>query len=90
MVKREVDTPGGRSGHVILGGFSQGSAVALWSLCTGMARLKRYLGAFVGLSAWMSLTKEAQGFAAGGKGGHQCLFAMVLSRTGSKRSWKPD
>lgn len=66
IMESEVDRLGGRSDHVILGGFSQGSAVALWSLFTGVAGLKGCLGAFVGFSAWMPFTKEAMDFITSG------------------------
>ena len=60
IVEEEVDRLGGKSDKVVLGGFSQGSATALWSLFTGAAATKGNLGAFIGLSAWMPFTKEAK------------------------------
>ena len=60
IVEAEVGRLGGHAEKVVLGGFSQGSAVALWSVFTGAAMTKGTLGAFVGLSAWMPFTKEAK------------------------------
>lgn len=59
IVEKEVRRLGGDASKVILGGFSQGSATALWALFTGAAMTRGSLGAFVGLSAWMPFTKEA-------------------------------
>src|SRR4051812_13498540 len=53
LVEEEVNRLGGDSKKVLLGGFSQGSATALWSLFSGAAAIQGDLGAFVGLSAWM-------------------------------------
>ncbi|KAF2190517.1 alpha/beta-hydrolase [Zopfia rhizophila CBS 207.26] len=58
-VEDEAERLGGSSRRIILGGFSQGGATALWSLFSGAATAKGKLGAFVGLSAWMPFTKEA-------------------------------
>lgn len=55
----EVEKLDGKVERVVLGGFSQGSAVALWSLFTGADKTVDRLGAFVGLSAWMPFTREA-------------------------------
>ncbi|KAF2689407.1 alpha/beta-hydrolase [Lentithecium fluviatile CBS 122367] len=60
IIEEEVGILGGNAEKVILGGFSQGSATALWSLFTGAAMMKGNLGAFVGLSAWMPFAKEAK------------------------------
>lgn len=60
VIEEEVEKLGGKSNKIILGGFSQGSATALWSLFTGAALSGGSLGAFVGLSAWMPFTNEAK------------------------------
>ncbi|KAJ4297467.1 hypothetical protein N0V90_005358 [Kalmusia sp. IMI 367209] len=59
IIESEVDKLNGDANRIALGGFSQGSAVALWSLFTGVVEAKRSIGAFMGLSAWMPFTKEA-------------------------------
>jgi predicted esterase len=58
IVEKEVQRLNGNSHKVFLGGFSQGSSVAMWSLFTGAATTTGRLGGFVGLSAWMPFTKE--------------------------------
>ncbi|OAG05028.1 uncharacterized protein CC84DRAFT_1177148 [Paraphaeosphaeria sporulosa] len=78
-IENEVDKLDEKSDRVILGGFSQRLAVALWSLFTGPAGLKGCLGAFVGLSAWMPFAKEAMAFIAGD------TEARVSSRYGTLR-----
>ncbi|KAF2116626.1 Alpha/Beta hydrolase protein [Lophiotrema nucula] len=60
VVEEEIDKLGGRSENIILGGFSQGSATALWSLFTGAVASRGSLGAFVGLSAWMPFINDAK------------------------------
>ncbi|KAF2257076.1 alpha/beta-hydrolase [Trematosphaeria pertusa] len=60
IIEAEVERLAGQADRIILGGFSQGSAIALWSLFTGAAMTKGPLGAFVGLSAWMPFTKKAK------------------------------
>lgn len=59
IVEKEVQRLDGNARKVFLGGFSQGSAIALWSLFTGAATIAGRLGGFVGLSAWMPFTREA-------------------------------
>lgn len=59
-IEEEAERLGGNAEKIILGGFSQGSATALWSLFTGAAATKGNLGAFIGLSAWMPFTSEAK------------------------------
>ena len=59
IVEKEIDRLEGNSRKIIFGGFSQGSATALWSLFTGAALTKGSLGGFVGLGAWMPFTREA-------------------------------
>ena len=53
-----VSNLGGDSGKVILGGFSQGSSLALWSLFTGAVASTGRLGVFIGLSAWMPFIEK--------------------------------
>lgn len=60
IVEDEVQRLHGKADRVILGGFSQGSATALWSLFTGAAVAKGMLGGFIGLGAWMPFTREAK------------------------------
>ncbi|KAF1962973.1 alpha/beta-hydrolase [Byssothecium circinans] len=60
IVEKEVVMLNGRADKVVLGGFSQGSAVALWSIFTGAVMTKGCLGGFLGLSAWMPFTTEAK------------------------------
>jgi hypothetical protein len=59
VVREEVERLSGESHRVVLGGFSMGSALALWSIFTGAAFTSGKLGGFVGLSAWMPFTQEA-------------------------------
>jgi predicted esterase len=58
IVEKEVQRLDGNPQKVFLGGFSQGSAISLWSLFTGAATTTGRLGGFVGLSAWMPFMKE--------------------------------
>jgi len=58
IVEEEVDRLDGNPSKVFLGGFSQGSAVSLWSLFTGAATSTGRLGGFVGLSAWIPFIEE--------------------------------
>ncbi|KAF2712539.1 hypothetical protein K504DRAFT_464629 [Pleomassaria siparia CBS 279.74] len=60
IVEEEIERLGGKSEKVILGGFSQGSATALWSLFTGAAVARGPLGGFFGIGAWMPFTREAK------------------------------
>lgn len=60
IVESETDRMGGDASKIVLCGFSQGSAVALWSLLTGAATTRGQLGGFIGLSAWMPYTREAR------------------------------
>ncbi|KAF2741128.1 alpha/beta-hydrolase [Polyplosphaeria fusca] len=85
LIEEEVERLAGEAGRIILGGFSQGSATALWSLFTGAAVVDGKLGGFVGLSAWMPFTREAQ--AAVGKKGpiksrFECLQDTFLEIVG--------
>ena len=50
----------GKAENIVLGGFSQGCATALWALLVGAAMTKGRIGAFVGLSAWMPFMKEVK------------------------------
>ncbi|ORY12321.1 Alpha/Beta hydrolase protein [Clohesyomyces aquaticus] len=60
IIKNEVDCLGGHSRRVVIGGFSQGAATALWSLFTGVAASTcGALGGFISLSGWMPFTAEA-------------------------------
>ncbi|KAF2465971.1 alpha/beta-hydrolase [Lindgomyces ingoldianus] len=60
IIEDEANRLGGRSDRIILGGFSQGAATALWSLFTGAAIAQGTLGGFIGLSGWMPFTAEAK------------------------------
>ncbi|KAH7116788.1 Phospholipase/Carboxylesterase-domain-containing protein, partial [Dendryphion nanum] len=60
IIESEVDRLGGNSENIVLGGFSQGSATALWSLFTGLSATKGKLGAFIGLSAWAPFLPEVE------------------------------
>ena len=57
VVENEVDVLNGHVDRVVLGGFSQDSAVALWSILSGAGLSKGHLGGFLGLSAWMPFAK---------------------------------
>ncbi|KAF2499728.1 alpha/beta-hydrolase [Lophium mytilinum] len=59
VIESEVESLGGNSERVVLGGFSQGSATALWTFLTGSATARGRLGAFVGLGTWLPLPKDA-------------------------------
>ncbi|KAF2810062.1 alpha/beta-hydrolase [Mytilinidion resinicola] len=59
VIESEVESLGGNSEHVVLGGFSQGSATALWTFLTGSATVRGKLGAFIGLGTWLPLPKDA-------------------------------
>lgn len=59
-IEEEADRLEGDSSRIILGGFSQGAATALWSLFTGATATRGRLGAFIGLSAWMPFVHEAK------------------------------
>lgn len=56
----EVRLLGGRSERVVLGGISQGGAIALWTLLCRPA-LERGLCAFVGASTWLPFAAEIEG-----------------------------
>ncbi|PSN63741.1 alpha/beta-hydrolase [Corynespora cassiicola Philippines] len=60
VFESEVDLLGGHGDKVILGGFSQGAATALWSLFTGAILTKGGPRAFLGLSPWLPFTAEAE------------------------------
>lgn len=56
VVEREVELLGGRAGKVVLGGISQGEAVALQALFCGQQRI----GAFVGVSGWLPFARQVE------------------------------
>jgi lysophospholipase-2 len=60
IIEDETERLEGRSDKIILGGFSQGSATALWSLFSGAAASKGLLGGFIGIGAWMPFTREVK------------------------------
>jgi lysophospholipase II len=60
IVRTEISLLGGVSRSVILGGFSQGAATALWSLFRGAIASEGPLGAFIGMSAWIPFMNEVK------------------------------
>ena len=60
IVEDEIERLNGNTRRLVLGGFSQGSAVAFWSIITGRSISKGRLGAFIGLSAWIPFRDEVE------------------------------
>lgn len=60
IVEQEIERLDGDSTRLVLGGFSQGSAVALWSMFTGRSIANGRIGAFIGLCAWIPFSEEVE------------------------------
>jgi lysophospholipase II len=60
IIQEEVERLDGKAEKVIFGGFSQGSALAMWSLFMGTATINGSLGALVGVGAWMPFAELAK------------------------------
>ncbi|KND94937.1 Acyl-protein thioesterase 1 [Tolypocladium ophioglossoides CBS 100239] len=58
IVEDEIARLDGRADRLVLGGISQGGAVALWSLLCRRHAAAQRLGAFVGLSTWLPFADE--------------------------------
>lgn len=59
LLDEETERLGGAAHRVVLGGISQGGAVALWTLlCAGDRDVARRLAGFVGVSNLASLRRE--------------------------------
>lgn len=63
IIKKEADIVG--PGNVVLGGISQGCAVAVCALLCGRQRL----GGFVGMCSWMPFREEIKAWAKAGENG---------------------
>ncbi|KAL2160758.1 hypothetical protein VTH06DRAFT_955 [Thermothelomyces fergusii] len=59
LLEEETARLGGAAGRVVLGGISQGGAVAMWTLlCAGAGDVARRLAGFVGASVWLPFAEN--------------------------------
>ena len=62
IVREEVAKLNGHAEKVVLGGISQGGAVAQWTLLCWNAKSVGCLGGFVGMSTWLPLASNVEEF----------------------------
>ncbi|GKU22158.1 unnamed protein product [Fusarium langsethiae] len=60
VIDAEVESLGGESNRVVLGGISQGGAIAMWTLLQN--RTEKPLGAFFGTNTWLPFALSLQGY----------------------------
>ncbi|KAK4099979.1 alpha/beta-hydrolase [Parathielavia hyrcaniae] len=66
LLQEETEKLGGAARRVVLGGISQGGAVALWTLlCAGEGDVARRLGGFVGASTWLPFAEKLEWYLGG-------------------------
>ena len=53
ILSDEANHLDGRSDRLVLGGISQGGAIAIWSLLSQKTTTTKKLGAFIGMSTWL-------------------------------------
>ncbi|PHH50982.1 hypothetical protein CFIMG_007275RA00001 [Ceratocystis fimbriata CBS 114723] len=53
LIEKELKLLGGKAENMVLGGISQGGAIALWTLLCRCKTNRKRLGAFVGASTWL-------------------------------------
>ncbi|PKS11991.1 hypothetical protein jhhlp_001287 [Lomentospora prolificans] len=58
ILQEESEMLRGRSEKVILGGISQGGAVAMWTLLCRLIKGDKPLGGFVGISTWLPFSAD--------------------------------
>ncbi|KAL2179726.1 Alpha/Beta hydrolase protein [Thermothelomyces heterothallicus CBS 202.75] len=66
LLDEETARMGGAAHRVVLGGISQGGAVAMWTLlCAGDRDVARRLGGFVGASTWLPFAENLERYLGG-------------------------
>jgi predicted esterase len=66
LVEEDMARLGGAAQRVVLGGISQGGAVAIWTLlCAGGGDVARRLGGFVAASTWLPFAENLERYLGG-------------------------
>ncbi|GAB1314998.1 Acyl-protein thioesterase 1 [Madurella fahalii] len=66
LLEEETEKLGGAAHRVVLGGISQGGAVAMWTLlCAGDGDVARRLGGFMGASTWLPFAENLERYLGG-------------------------
>lgn len=60
VLRREIELLGGDTGKIILGGMSQGMALALWVLLCSAGKTHGKLGALVGMCGWLPFANKIE------------------------------
>ncbi|GAB1194864.1 hypothetical protein APSETT444_004115 [Aspergillus pseudonomiae] len=60
ILHHEIGILDGKTGHIYLGGISQGMATALWTLFCATNQIHQPLGGFVGFCGWLPFAQQVE------------------------------